>query len=307
MAHHPSSDSPSAICDYEGSPYRTDFWEGQGREYEDRVERIALRKLLPPAGVRLLDIGAGFGRLTDLYSGYDEVVLLDYSISLLREARKRSGNDARYRYVAANFYHLPFVDGLIETAVMVRVLHHAQNVSAVLREIGRVVKDGGHFVLEYANKRHVKAMLRYLLDLQDWSPFDHEPVEFATLNYDFHPTYVRQHLTQAGFTIQQERAVSAFRLPLLKRTVPAPVLATLDGLIQRPLASFKPSPSVFLRAHRDRGTLVVQADSFFCCPACHSIDLPEGGGALLCQSCARRWTIVDGIYDFRWPRQTDDV
>jgi hypothetical protein len=29
------------ICDYEGSRYRYDFWEGKGREYEDMAERIA--------------------------------------------------------------------------------------------------------------------------------------------------------------------------------------------------------------------------------------------------------------------------
>ncbi|NJO83820.1 MAG: hypothetical protein HC828_14170 [Blastochloris sp.] len=56
---------PPKICDYEGSNYRTEFWEGRGREYEDQVERIALRRLLPPeGGRRLLEIGAGFGRLT---------------------------------------------------------------------------------------------------------------------------------------------------------------------------------------------------------------------------------------------------
>ena len=27
------------VIDYEGSGYRRDFWEGQGREYEDAVER----------------------------------------------------------------------------------------------------------------------------------------------------------------------------------------------------------------------------------------------------------------------------
>jgi len=30
------------VIDYEGSGYRTDFWEGQGREYEDAVERLTL-------------------------------------------------------------------------------------------------------------------------------------------------------------------------------------------------------------------------------------------------------------------------
>ena len=79
------------ICDYEGSTYRTDFWEGRGREYEDLAERIALGRLLPPDGARLVEIGAGFGRLVDLYDGYQEVVLLDYSKSMLRQAQERLG------------------------------------------------------------------------------------------------------------------------------------------------------------------------------------------------------------------------
>lgn len=297
------SESPLPICDYEGSSYRTDFWEGRGREYEDLVERIALRKLLPPTGTCLLDIGAGFGRLTGLYTGYDEVILLDYSTSLLHEARERLDDTSRYRFVAANFYHLPLVDGLIETTVMVRVLHHAQDVPAVLGEIARVVRAGGHFVLEYANKRHIKAVLRYLLRCQGWSPFDRQPVEFVALNFDLHPAYVRQHLAYAGFAIQRERAVSLFRLPLLKRTVPSRVLAALDGLLQRPLALLKPTPSVFLCAGRDRSAPVAPAGAFFRCPACCSSDLVEGDGAFVCQDCARQWPILDGVYDFRWPRE----
>jgi SAM-dependent methyltransferase len=299
-------DNTLPICDYEGSHYRTDFWEGRGREYEDRVERLALCSLLPPTGTRVLDIGAGFGRLADLYTGYDEVVLLDYSLSLLREARQRLGDDSRYRCVAASFYHLPFVDGLIETAVMVRVLHHAQNAPSALGEIARVVRARGHLVLEYANKRHFKAILRYLLRRQSWSPFDRQPVEFVALNFDFHPVYVRQHLAQVGFAIQQERAVSVFRLPLLKRVVPLRALIALDGLLQRPLAPLKPTPSVFVRARRDGCGAVAPAGAFFRCPVCYSTGLYEDGEALLCQGCARRWPVTNGIYDFRWPRGSSE-
>ena len=53
------------ICNYEGSDYRTRFWGNQRRNYEDRVERIALRRLMLPTGQTLIDIGAGFGRLAD--------------------------------------------------------------------------------------------------------------------------------------------------------------------------------------------------------------------------------------------------
>ena len=81
-------DSRPPICDYEGSNYRTEFWEERGRDYEDRVERIALRRLLPRRGYRLLEIGAGFGRLTNEYDGFDQVVLLDYSLSQLQYAQE---------------------------------------------------------------------------------------------------------------------------------------------------------------------------------------------------------------------------
>ena len=79
------------ICDYEDSSYRTDFWEGQGREYEDLAERIALGHLMPPPGGRLIDIGGGFGRLSEFYKGYEQVIVLDYSRSLLRQAQAHLG------------------------------------------------------------------------------------------------------------------------------------------------------------------------------------------------------------------------
>ncbi|MCA9907971.1 MAG: hypothetical protein KC519_04920, partial [Anaerolineae bacterium] len=76
------------ICDYEGSDYRVRFWDGKGRDYEDRVERVALRRLLPTQGRRLLEVGAGFGRLTQEYHAYEQVVLLDYSLSQLQYAQE---------------------------------------------------------------------------------------------------------------------------------------------------------------------------------------------------------------------------
>src|SRR5690606_41540529 len=109
------------ICDYEGSSYRTDFWEGQGRDYEDRVERIAIRRLLPPTGERLLELGAGFGRLSRLFTGYQQVVLLDYSRSQLEYARSRYG-DAGFLYVAAYLYVLPFDPGDFDEPTMLLVL-----------------------------------------------------------------------------------------------------------------------------------------------------------------------------------------
>ncbi len=287
------------ICDYEGSSYRADFWEGKGREYEDLVERIALRKLLPPAGARLMEIGAGFGRLVDLYHGYQQVVLLDYSKSMLRQAQERWGRSDKYIYVAADLYAMPFVDSLFDTTVTVRVLHHVQDIPAAFQEIQRVLRPEGAYVLEYANKRHLKAVLRYLLGRQSWSPFAREPYEFVELNYDFHPAWMKARLREAGFALGRELSVSSFRIPFLKRVIPPRPLAALDGLLQGPTAPLKLAPSVFLRARAEKGT--AESRGFFRCPGCHSTALIEAEETLTCRGCGRRWAIDDGIYDFKQP------
>ncbi|RME06394.1 MAG: hypothetical protein D6803_06565, partial [Anaerolineae bacterium] len=80
------SDNHPPICDYEGSDYQTRFWEQGGREYEDRAEAVALRRLLPASGELLLEVGAGAGRNTPRYKGYKRIVLMDYSLTQIQQA-----------------------------------------------------------------------------------------------------------------------------------------------------------------------------------------------------------------------------
>lgn len=293
-------DRSQAICDYEGTSYYARFWEGKGREYEDLAERIAIRKLLPARGDRLLEVGAGFGRLADLYQGYDQVILLDYAISGLREAQERLGKSDRYLYVAADLYRLPLAPDSCDTAVTVRVLHHVADVPAALRQIAGVVRPGGTYLLEYANKRNLKAIARYLLRRQRWSPFALEPYEFARLNFDFHPDWIAQELLRAGFSVEAALAVSHFRVPILKRIIPPRALAAADGIFQGAGAAWKLTPSVFLRT-RTAGQGVAPKGSLFRCPTCHGLTLKEAPEALTCAGCGAVWGILDGIYDFKTP------
>ena len=134
------------ICDYEGSTYRTDFWEGKGRDYEDQVERVAINRLLPfEGGRRLLEIGAGFGRLTNMYHAYEQVVLLDYSFSQLQYARDHHGAQRRFIYVAADAYNLPFKPGVFDGATLIRVIHHMRDVNRVLVQVRQVLAPNSVF------------------------------------------------------------------------------------------------------------------------------------------------------------------
>ncbi len=291
------------ICDYTGSDYQTSFWEQGGREYEDRAEAIALRHLLPKSGKLMLEVGAGAGRNTPRYAGFERVALVDYSLTQLEQAQARLGRSDRYLYVAADAYRLPFVDGLFDGATMIRTLHHMADAPRALAQVRSALQPGAVFILEFANKQNMKAILRYLLGQQTWSPFTREPVEFAALNFDFHPAAVKAWLTEAGFRVEKTRTVSHFRLAPLKRLIPAWLLVRLDGLVQWTGALWQLTPSVFVRA-RAKGEVVAHTPPtdvlrWFKCLSCGHTPLERSGEALVCPACAARWIVQGGIYDFR--------
>lgn len=292
------------VCDYEGSDYQTSFWDQGGREYEDRTEAIALKRLLPESGQLLLEVGAGAGRNTPRYAGYERVVLLDYSRTQLQKAQVRLGRSERYVFVAADVYRLPFVRGLFDGATMIRTLHHMADAPAALAQIRDALGTGAVFVLEFANKLNLKSILRYAFGRQRWSPFTLEPVEFVALNFDFHPRAVRSWLREIGFRVEKTLTVSHFRMGLLKRLVPTGLLVTLDSIAQWTGPLWQLTPSVFVRASlggESSGNVPGEVIDWFKCPECGHAPLVDHGDHLLCSNCDSRWAMHDGIYDFREP------
>ena len=287
------------VCDYEGSTYQTSFWDQGRRAYEDAVEEVALRRLLPTSGKLMLELGAGAGRNTPRYRGFERVVLLDYSRSQLEQARRRLGDSPRYVYVAANVYCLPFVTGLFDAATMIRTLHHMADAPRALAQVRSVLQPGAAFILEYANKHNLKAMLRYALRRQKWSPYALEPVEFAALNFDFHPSAVRGWLNAAGFRVERQLTVSHFRAGVFKKVLPLRLLVAMDSLAQLTGNWWQLSPSVFAACRATEEGEIAAEGAFFRCPACGHGPLADKPPAVVCPACDRTYPVVDGIYDFR--------
>jgi ubiquinone/menaquinone biosynthesis C-methylase UbiE len=290
---------PPPVIDYEGSSYQTSFWEKGGREYEDRVEAIAMRRLLPKSGSLLLEIGAGAGRNTPRYKGFERVVLLDYARSQLQQAQERLGKSDRYIYVAADAYRLPFVPGLFEAATMIRTIHHMADAHSALGQVRQVLKPGSNFILEFANKQNLKSILRFLARRQSWSPFNEVPVEFAALNFDFHPRHIRQILEANQFKVERQLTVSHFRIGLLKKYLPTRFLAGLDSLAQLTGDWWQLTPSVFVLAKTKGDQPPAAQNGFFRCIECGHFPLYESEYKLTCSCCSREWQIKNGIYDFR--------
>jgi ubiquinone/menaquinone biosynthesis C-methylase UbiE len=287
------------ICDYDGSDYQDRFWDRGGRDYEDQVEGVALARLLPTGGKRLLEVGAGAGRNTVRYGGFQQIVLFDYSRTQMQQAQQRLGRSSRYLYVVGDAYHLPFQHGVFDCATMIRTLHHIAEPTLVLAQIRESLHQGAIFILEYANKQNLKAIIRWILRRQAWSPFDRESVEFAPINFNFHPVQVRQWLVETDFEIERQLTVSHFRLDLLKRIVPTRILVGMDALVQRTGSWWQLSPSVFVRSKASGNDLLAAGDSIFRCPACDSSVLDETEDGYRCVSCGRLWERKEGLIDFR--------
>jgi SAM-dependent methyltransferase len=209
------------------------------------------------------------------------------------------GDNPNLRFVAADVYRLPFVEGAFDGATMIRTLHHMADAPAALAQVRRVLSENATFILEYANKRNLKSMLRYLLGKQKWSPYTAEPVEYLELNFDFHPTAIRTWMKDAGFHIEKTITVSHYRIGFLKRAIPTGLLAGLDSLAGLTGDLWQLSPSVFLRTTALRGTSVkTEAAGGFACPVCKT-PLEDTPPLIRCPKCEHTYPVKDGIYDFR--------
>lgn len=238
------------------------YWKG--REYEDQAERIALRKFFAqiPVSSRnsLIDIGGGFGRLASLYLPFfKKGLLVDPSRGLLREAKKRLSGWSNVSFEEGDVEHIPTKAEEFDVALLVRVVHHLPDPYPTFLEAYRVLKPGGFFILEFANKIHFRACLRA------WRKTDFEfsrsfkPVDQSTNGdeeakvpfFNHHPELIKQKLVKADFKIVDCLSVSNFRSPLLKRLFPLSFLLALETSCQKFLRFCHFGPSIFVLCQKN--------------------------------------------------------
>lgn len=106
-----------------------------GRSYDMALE---LARVLP-TGARVLDVGCGSG-----YIAHHLSALLGAPVSGI-DVRKTA--DAPIDYAAFDGEHFPAADAAFDAVLLCYVLHHAQDQPAFLREVRRVLRDGGLVVV----------------------------------------------------------------------------------------------------------------------------------------------------------------
>ncbi|WGF87927.1 class I SAM-dependent methyltransferase [Marinivivus vitaminiproducens] len=112
------------------------------------AEWPSLRAMLPPMrGLRVVDLGCGFGWFARWAraGGAASVLGLDISERMLARARSMT-DDAAIAYVRADLDHLDLPAGLFDLAFSSLVLHYLADLDGLLQQVHRALVPGSRFV-----------------------------------------------------------------------------------------------------------------------------------------------------------------
>ena len=102
------------------------------------------------SGGRVLDVATGDGDFISLLKktlgDYDSFIGIDVSGEEIEAAKKNMGEAAEFFEMDAE--NIEFEDGYFDTVCVANSLHHLEDVGLVLGEMKRVLKPGGHFILQ---------------------------------------------------------------------------------------------------------------------------------------------------------------
>ena len=320
---HNLEHNPMEISNYDEENYDyREYWNG--RQYEDKAEKIALKKLLKgTSGKRYIDIGGSFGRNAELVADtFKEVVILDYSLNtLLKYEKEILEKYPNVKLIAANAYKLPFVKNSFDGGMSIRVLHHLNTPELYFTQLGRIFASGAHYIQEVANKVHLKASLKWILsgraEMLDESPYQQptrksKEKEGSTTEgvfMNFHPTHIKKEMHKNGFMRLKTRSCSFLRIPSLKRILPISALLFFERVAQFLLGGTYIAPSILLRGIMIKSPLTLKNQSaeknldksfveILRCPECLG-KLEINGDTATCTKCSKQYTKHSTVWDLR--------
>lgn len=247
-AHYDTYDYPS-------------YWNS--RNYEHESEVLALKRFLGKLKNKgtIIEIGAGYGRLAPIYlRHFKKVIITEPSIKLLSIAQDNLPDK-----------HITFIKSTLQTitkktkphsadvVLMVRVAHHITDMNKAFKSINALLTPRGYFVLEFANKRHLKALIVEFLKGNITFALDIFPKDIRSAKskrnhsipfINYHPDVIENLLEENGFKIVDQVSVSNIRIPFVKRFVPVSVLVKIENYLQKHFSNHRYGPSIFILAKK---------------------------------------------------------
>lgn len=199
------------------------------------VDEVAAR--MDPAGLLCLEVGAATARDSAGLAARGAVAVgLDYSPAAIALAREATGGSVLL--VRGDATALPFRGGSFDLVFHQGVLEHFRDPASLLRENSRVLKPGGHLLVDVPQTFHVYTLFKKILMAAG--------VWFAGWETQFTRRSLERLLLSTGF--EPERAYARFFSPSLAYRILREVL--LRAGVRLPL-----HPVLFPPLHRLRSRI----------------------------------------------------
>ncbi|NJK91932.1 MAG: class I SAM-dependent methyltransferase [Blastochloris sp.] len=122
------------------------------RERYREVDRLTQRMLGSVTGLRVLELGCGIGRSAVFCAEAGDYLGTDLSDVAIEKARQRCGENGRQRFERMDAMSLRVPDGVMDVVLGVEIIEHVQDAEKMLSEVRRVLKPGGRFIFNSANR-----------------------------------------------------------------------------------------------------------------------------------------------------------
>jgi len=142
--------------------YQTPYnWESGGVTREMQMQRLRFAKKYIKKGDAVLDIGCGDGFLTNaLSSACESVIGIDTSLTGISFSRSIIDNVKVY-LACGSASNLPFKGNAFDVVTLFEVIEHipVTLLKDVIKEIKRVLKEGGMLIVTTPNPRNLRSRI----------------------------------------------------------------------------------------------------------------------------------------------------
>ncbi|MCK5567078.1 MAG: class I SAM-dependent methyltransferase, partial [Actinomycetia bacterium] len=152
-------------------------------------------------------------------------------------------------FLSADATALPIRDDSVDTILTVRVMHHLEKPEKYFDEVKRILKNGSLYLLEFANKRNLKNILRFFAGKMDTSPFNLVPSQVGETIKNYHPKDIYKKLAARDIRIKKIISVSNFRLGILKKIFGNRLLIFFEAIYQKIFSFITWGPSIFIKGY----------------------------------------------------------
>lgn len=112
----------------------------------------------------VVDLGCGTGRYAPLFKKFraKKIIGIDPTGEFIAFAKEKYGNIAEFRIGSAT--KIPLENNSVDVVVAIESLQHAKDIDSALREINRVLRQGGRLIIIDRNPVSIRGLLKPLLE-----------------------------------------------------------------------------------------------------------------------------------------------